>query len=98
MLTEEDIINALKAIKYPGYSRDIVSFGLVKQVATRNGAVSVSMQLTNSNPEILGQIKTESERVLKGLPGVNAVYVEVKGQPGPQSAAPQSPWSQQQKV
>ena len=29
MLTEDAIKNALKAIKYPGYSRDIVSFGLV---------------------------------------------------------------------
>ena len=38
MLTEDDIKNALKAVKYPGYSRDIVSFGLVKQVATKNGA------------------------------------------------------------
>src|ERR1035441_8810758 len=31
MLTENDIKNALKGVKYPGYSRDIVSFGLVKQ-------------------------------------------------------------------
>ena len=49
MLTEDDIKNALKAVKYPGYSRDIVSFGLVKQVAARDGAVSVSMQLTTNN-------------------------------------------------
>jgi len=26
-----DIRNALKSVKYPGYSRDIVSFGLVKK-------------------------------------------------------------------
>ena len=46
MLTEDDIKNALKAVKYPGYSRDIVSFGLVKQIAAKDGAVSVAMQLT----------------------------------------------------
>ena len=39
MLTEEDIKNALKSVKYPGYSRDIVSFGLVKHIAARDGAV-----------------------------------------------------------
>ena len=33
--------NALKEVKYPGYSRDIVSFGLVKDVAAGNGAVTV---------------------------------------------------------
>ena len=99
MLTEEDIKNALKAVKYPGYSRDIVSFGLVKQVAAKNGAVSVSIQLTGGNPEVARQIKTESENALKALPSVQNVFVEVKGQPGvAQAAAPQSPWAQQQKV
>ena len=39
--TEEDIKNALKAVKYPGYSRDIVSFGLVKQIASKDGAVTI---------------------------------------------------------
>jgi ATP-binding protein involved in chromosome partitioning len=96
MLTEDDIKKALQAVKYPGYSRDIVSFGLVKQIATKNGAVSVSMQLTSSNPDAAQQIKAESERVLKALPGVSAVHVEVKLQPGAQAA--QSPWSQQSKV
>ena len=57
MLTEDDIKNALKAVKYPGYSRDIVSFGLVKQIAAKDGAVSVSMQLTTHNPEAASQIK-----------------------------------------
>ena len=98
MLTEADIKNALKAVKYPGYSRDIVSFGLVKQVAAKDGAISVAMQLTTSNPEIASQIKTESERVLRALPGVRRVEVEVSLQGAPQHAAPQSPWAQQQKV
>ena len=65
MLTQDDIQNALKAVKYPGYSRDIVSFGLVKEIAVANGAVSVVMQLTTPNPDIAQQIKEDSERVLK---------------------------------
>jgi ATP-binding protein involved in chromosome partitioning len=98
MLTEEDIRNALKSVKYPGYSRDIVSFGLVKQIAAKNGAVSVSLQGTANNPEVAQQIKSETERVLRALPGVNTVFVQVN-QPNPsQTAAPQSPWAQQNKV
>src|ERR1035437_8989549 len=98
MLTEADIKNALKAVKYPGYNRDVVSFGLVKQIAAKDGAVSVSMQMTTANAEAAAQIKAESERVLKALPGVNRVLVEVKQQGAPQAAAPASPWAQQQKV
>jgi|SRR5579872_1285286 len=98
MITEEEIKNALRAVKYPGYSRDIVSFGLVKQVSAQNGAVSVTMQLTSGTAEIVQQIKTESERVLKALPGVNLVHVDVKAPTGPQAAAAQSPWQNQNKV
>jgi ATP-binding protein involved in chromosome partitioning len=100
-LSPDDIKNALKAVKYPGYSRDIVSFGLVKEANTANGAISVSMQLTSSNAEAAAQIKAESERVLRALPGVNRVFVEVKqpaaapGAPGPGGP---SPWANQNRV
>src|SRR5258706_3934703 len=78
MIAEEDIKNALKAVKYPGYNRDIVSFGLVKEIAAGKGAVSVIMNLTGGNAEVARQIKTESEQVLRALPGVASVFVDVK--------------------
>jgi len=98
MLTEEDIKNALKAVKYPGFSRDIVSFGLVRDIASNNGAVSVSIQLTSANADAAQQIKADGERVLKALPGVNAVHVEVKQPALSPAAAPPNPWSNQDKV
>ena len=85
MPTEDDIKNALKAVKYPGFSRDIVSFGLIKGISAGNGAVSVSMELTTQSPEAAQQIKAESERVLRALPGVNAVHVDVRQKPGAQA-------------
>jgi ATP-binding protein involved in chromosome partitioning len=97
MLTQDDIRHALAAVKYPGYSRDIVSFGLVKEVSAANGAVSVLMQLTSAHPEIAQQIKTESERVLKSLPGINHVHVEVK-LPAAGQAAPAGAFANQNKV
>jgi ATP-binding protein involved in chromosome partitioning len=87
MLTQDDIQNALKTVKYPGYSRDIVSFGLVKEISTTNDTVSVTMQLTASNPDAARQIKEDSERVLKALVGVKLVHVEVR-QPAAGQAAP----------
>jgi ATP-binding protein involved in chromosome partitioning len=87
MLTQDDIKNALKAVKYPGYSRDIVSFGLVKEISITNGTVSVTMQLTASNPDAARQIQEDSERVLKALPGVKIVHVEMR-QPAAGQAAP----------
>jgi ATP-binding protein involved in chromosome partitioning len=80
MINEEQVREALKAVKYPGYSRDIISFGLVKDVAAGNGAITVVMQLTGGTPEIARQIKRDSEQVLAALPGVKHVFVDVRQQ------------------
>ncbi|HTB83140.1 MAG TPA: Mrp/NBP35 family ATP-binding protein [Candidatus Sulfotelmatobacter sp.] len=94
MLTQENILDALKSVKYPGFSRDIVSFGLVKEVAVAAGAVTVSMQLTAA-PEIARQIKTETEAALKKIPGVVRANVEIKiAAP----AAPPNPFDNQRRV
>ena len=78
MLSQDTILNALKTVKYPGFSRDIVSFGLIKDVSAAGGAVSVALQLTSPNPDAARQIKAEAEQVLKQLPGVSHVVVEVR--------------------
>ena len=85
MLNQDTIINALKSVKYPGYSRDIVSFGIVKNVAANNGAVSVSIELTSANKDVAAQLKQDCEQSLRALPDVKAVHVEVKMPAGQQA-------------
>ncbi len=98
MITEEQIKDALRVVKYPGYSRDIISFGIVKQISAREGAVSLVIQLGNAAPEVVRQLKTESEQALKALPGVELVHVEVKTTAAGPAASPQSPWQNQNRV
>jgi ATP-binding protein involved in chromosome partitioning len=99
MLTPEAITDALKSVKYPGYTRDIISFGLVKNIAANNGAVSFTLQLTSNNPQVAEQLKAECERVIKSLPEVRMVHVELKMPAGqPTAAGAQSPWSQQSRL
>ena len=97
MLTQDDIKSALKAVKYPGYSRDIVSFGLIKEISTPPGGINVVMQLTTTNPDAARQIKADSERVLQALPGVKQVHVEVR-QPAAGQAAPTGALANQNRV
>jgi ATP-binding protein involved in chromosome partitioning len=97
MLTQDDIQNTLKAVKYPGYSRDIVSFGLIKDITVADGAVSVAMQLTTPNSDIAQRIQEDSERVLKQLPGVKHVHVEIKLPAAGQDAG-LNPWANQNRV
>jgi len=79
MLTRSGIIEALKRVKYPGFSRDIVSFGLLKDVAVgSDGTVSVVLELTSHNPEVAQQIRAACGAEMQALPGVSAVHVDVR--------------------
>jgi len=76
-VTPEAIKEALKQVKYPGFSRDIVSFGLVKSAAFVDGTAKVALSLTTSDPKIPLQLKNEVDRCLRALPGVQATIVDV---------------------
>ena len=77
MITEEQIKAALRAVKYPGFSRDIVSFGIIKHIHFAQGTVNVEAQITTASADVARQIKEESERILHALPGVQVAVVEV---------------------
>jgi ATP-binding protein involved in chromosome partitioning len=98
MPTEEQIRNALRNVKFPGYSRDIVSFGLVKEITAAGARINVTIQLSTNNPQAAEQIKTESEQAIKALPGVGDVRVDVKHQGAPQAGQGTGVWSQQNRV
>src|SRR5688572_31316923 len=99
----EAVRDALKSVKYPGYSRDIVSFGLVKNVAVNNGAASVTIELTSANQDVARQLKTECETILKRVPCITLAHIDVRmpaaDKPGQASTAEgPNPWAHQNKV
>ena len=65
--SQEQIRNALKSVKYPGFSRDIVSFGLIKEIVSTDGETRVQMVLTTNDPAVPRAIKAEAEDVLRKL-------------------------------
>src|SRR5438045_5475878 len=65
--TQEEIRNALKAVKYPGFSRDIVSFGLIKEIVSTDAEVRIQLVLNTNDPAVPRTIKAEAENVLRGL-------------------------------
>jgi ATP-binding protein involved in chromosome partitioning len=99
MLNEETVKQALRNVKYPGYTRDIVSFGLVKQIEAGNGAVSIQVQLTSGTPELAAQLKADCEQAVRALPDVHAVYADIRlpAKPAPPGGGP-NPWANQNKL
>ncbi len=87
MPDSESVESALRGVKYPGFSRDIVSFGIVKGIEVEGGAVKVSLAVTTNQPEVPRELQQNAEAAVRALPGVESVEVTVrvsqpKGQPG----------------
>jgi len=90
-VTSDEIKEALKQVKYPGFSRDIVSFGLVRSAAFVDGTAKVSLSLTTSDPKIPLHVKNEVEKCLRSLAGVKETIVDVAVAPAKAPAAPGQP-------
>lgn len=87
-MTADDIKNHLKQVKYPGFSRDIVSFGLVRSAAFVDGTAKVSLALTTSDPKVPLQLKTEVDQCLRAVPGVKETIIDVAVTPVKSASAP----------
>ena len=76
--------HALKSVKYPGFTRDIISFGLVKSIQIDDGDVKVQLALATNDPNVPATIKTDAERALRAIEGVRGVRVliDIHAPPG----------------
>jgi ATP-binding protein involved in chromosome partitioning len=91
-LDKESVQKALGQIRYPGYSRDIVSFGLVKGIeVTLDGKVSVGLAVTSADPEVPKKLYAEIEAALKALgarqPEIAITVTVPKGSPAAAATA-----------
>jgi ATP-binding protein involved in chromosome partitioning len=57
MPTPQELLEALKQVKYPGFSRDIVAFGMVKDIEVGGTGVTVQLAPSTDNAEAIGQIR-----------------------------------------
>jgi ATP-binding protein involved in chromosome partitioning len=76
-LTEELVLERLKTVKFPGYSRDIVSFGLVKEIKIAGSDLLVRLSVATSNPVVAQTLKKESELALAAIPGVRSTRIVI---------------------
>jgi len=76
-VSKEAIKNALSNVKYPGFSRDIVSFGLVRSIEFQEGKARVGIAVTTNDHSIAAQIRDAAESALNAVPGVEDAEVSV---------------------
>src|SRR5215475_5279973 len=85
MPSSNEILDELKKIKYPGFSRDIVSFGLIKDIEVATSGVLVILTAASAKAEVVAEIAAAVERAVAAIPGVPAVKIELE-RPAPARA------------
>jgi ATP-binding protein involved in chromosome partitioning len=85
-ITEAQVLEILKGVRYPGFSRDVVSFGLVKGVRIDGASITVQMSLATNDPRVPQAIKEEGEKLLASIPGAGSVKILIDIQAPTQGA------------
>ena len=86
-MSDDLILASLAKVKYPGFSRDIVSFGLIqKATLNESGKAFVKLELGSSDPTVPQTLKKEIEKTLLEEESIREIEVQVvlksqKGQP-----------------
>ena len=85
-MTEENVKSALSTVIYPGFSKDIVTFGFVKDIQVNGTDVSFTVEITSSAEEVAQQITVESTEALK-REGATNVTVNVQAPKMPRESS-----------
>ncbi len=88
MPTQEQVLETLKKVKYPGLTRDVVSFGLIKEIKVEGDAVHVHVSVAARDPETPSKIEEDVASAVRSMDGVREAHVHMKWTQ-PASAAPQ---------
>ncbi len=86
-LTRERIIKVLKSVNYPGFNRDIISFGLVKDILVEGSKVTLSIVLPKPDQKLQSAIEEEVRKAIFGIPGVEDLSMKIGSRPQKQITA-----------
>ena len=85
-VTKDQVKEALARVRYPGFSRDIVSFGLIKAISIEDGSVRVQLAIATNDPNVPATIKRDAESALQEVAGVKTAKVLIDIQAPPAGA------------
>ena len=75
-MTKNNVLEALKNVTYPGFTKDIVTFGFVKDVDIVGTRVAVVIDITSSADEVRDQISNDAKVELAKI-GVSEAIVTI---------------------
>lgn len=77
LVTEQQVLEALRSVVDPDLRRDIVSLGFVKDVKICDGNVAFKIELTTPACPVKDLMKSQATQAVLQVPGVKSVNVEM---------------------
>ncbi len=74
-VSPEQILAALKEVQDPELHRDIVSLGMVKNLAVNDGKISFTVELTTPACPLRETIEADCKKVLSRMPGIRDLEI-----------------------
>ena len=90
MPTPQEILESLRQVKYPGFNRDIVSFGMVHDIQIGSRGVTVELATSSANAEAMEAIRIQVASVVHAATGLPVEFV-VQPAPPQTMAGPAAP-------
>jgi ATP-binding protein involved in chromosome partitioning len=85
-LTEEQIKQALSTVIYPGFQKDIISFGFVEKIEVDGFNVSLEVNITSSAEEVEKQLNDEITLALQKA-GVDQISLKINKPKAPRETS-----------
>jgi len=79
-VSEETVLEALRAVRDPDLHRDIVTLKFVKNLRISGGQVAFTLELTTPACPVKDQMRDQARAVVAALPGVTSVDIEMTAQ------------------
>jgi ATP-binding protein involved in chromosome partitioning len=81
MFSKDQILNALSKVVHPGSGVDIVTLGMISDIATDENGISITLTPEKSNDPFISSIRSTIVRKIKEVVGPDAVINDIKIQP-----------------
>jgi ATP-binding protein involved in chromosome partitioning len=75
-VTEDQVWKALKNVPYPGFSRDIVTSGVVRGIQIADGKVRLALTMGSASPDVAAALEESARDAVQSLSGVDTVEVD----------------------
>ncbi|MBI2216160.1 MAG: Mrp/NBP35 family ATP-binding protein [Candidatus Rokubacteria bacterium] len=87
MVTRDAVIEALRTVRDPGSGQDVVSLGMIQDLAIVDGQVTFTIAFADQPPPQKVAIHASASRVVGQVPGVSKVQVRMGGSSAARTAA-----------